>query len=916
MTESRAQKLVDAGEFRKAAEWLDVRGQRGQSDRILRARLELEIGDSSLARSQADALLHEHLEKPDRASCMDILGRALARLGLTTQGLGFMQKAIALAADCDSQLHAALLAHYAKALLNWVGVEPALAVLPRLRKAALDSGNRRALVEYHISCARVSAIRGSWARADAEVRLSTNLLEVDPSLDQLWRLRQVQATMASKTCELTSAQSHAQEALHLAETIGSKPFIASTMAILAHIAAVRGDYGPARRYIDRTIDLLAPLSHIRFALYSTQIDIGLGSGDSTYAALGVRNGETLRRELATAPVYYQLWFELHHVRWLLCQGRNEDAAVTAVEALKSIESLADTNLLFRMRMLAAEASFKSQPKEDGTALAHVSSLRGGELNLEALAEMNRVAAVLSGGSGKEVAAKYLARASRILVTSGLLGLTSEVERTRVELGISGELLESSGRSNDGISALEAAALALQLGKQPRVLAAQVVTLLESLGISESATLCKEKKPNGTFVVEPASDAPPRDGAKPHQTLSFPVGSQEGTRYSVQAVVRGCREASMAWLAVDQIIQSAAATANPPAYEDEISLWPSETSAIDLGMVVAAESMREVLSTSRKLACSNITVLVTGETGTGKEVLARGLHEASLRKAKQFIPFNCGAVARDMLDAQLFGYRRGSFTGAQEAFQGVIRAASGGTLFLDEIGETPIDVQPKLLRFLESSEIHPLGESMPISVDVRVVAATNANLEQLVADGRFREDLFYRLNVVRLQVPPLRERREEIPPLVHYYLERGTRESRKIGIRFADETMEYLVLYRWPGNVRQLANEVRRLVALAEPGAVLMPEHLSHDIRASRRTIPASDRILAPTEFVVRLDQPLPAAIEHLERTMVQNALKAAGGRLEEAAQLLGLSRKGLYLKRQRLGISDVAPAEPAPTATS
>ena len=321
-------------------------------------------------------------------------------------------------------------------------------------------------------------------------------------------------------------------------------------------------------------------------------------------------------------------------------------------------------------------------------------------------------------------------------------------------------------------------------------------------------------------------------------------------------------------------------------------------------------MRELVSTSRKLAPSNITVLLTGETGTGKELLAKGLHDASPRKDRSFIPFNCTAAPRDMLDAQLFGYRRGAFTGAHDAFQGVIRAAAGGTLFLDEIGEIGLDVQPKLLRFLESGEIHPLGEPKPIVVDVRVVAATNANLERLVAEGRFREDLFYRLNVVWLQVPPLRERREEIPPLVQHYLERGIQESRKAGLRFAEETMEYLVLYRWPGNVRQLANEVRRLVALAEPGAVLMPEHLSHDIRASRRTIPAGERMLASTEVVVRTDQPLAAALEHLERTMVQQALKESSGRLEDAAQRLGLSRKGLYLKRQRLGITDAPSVTP------
>jgi hydrogenase-4 transcriptional activator len=322
------------------------------------------------------------------------------------------------------------------------------------------------------------------------------------------------------------------------------------------------------------------------------------------------------------------------------------------------------------------------------------------------------------------------------------------------------------------------------------------------------------------------------------------------------------------------------------------------------MIVASDSTQELLGTTKRIAPSNITVLITGETGTGKELFARALHDSSPRSQKPFIPYNCSAVSKEMLDAQLFGYRRGAFTGATEAFPGVIRAAAGGTLFLDEIGEVALDVQPKLLRFLESGEIHPLGETRPIPVDVRVVAATNANLEQMVDEGRFREDLFYRLNVVRLHVPPLRERREEIPPLVQHYLDKCSRESHKTGIRVADETMEYLILYKWPGNVRRLANEIRRLVALAESNAVLMPEHLSPEIAASRRTIPASARPTAPTEFVVRMDQPMSAAMEHLERSMIQYALKLSSGRVEEAAQRLGLSRKGLYLKRQRLALQE------------
>jgi DNA-binding NtrC family response regulator len=196
----------------------------------------------------------------------------------------------------------------------------------------------------------------------------------------------------------------------------------------------------------------------------------------------------------------------------------------------------------------------------------------------------------------------------------------------------------------------------------------------------------------------------------------------------------------------------------------------------------------------------------------------------------------------------------------------------------------------------------VGESQPSRVDVRLIVATNADLDTLVSQGRFREDLFYRLSIVRLHLPPLRERRVEIPTLADHYLQKYAQEYAKGDLRLAEETMEYLVLYRWPGNTRQLANEMRRLAALAETGAVMMPEHLSPEIAASRRTIPASQRALDPTEVVVRLDQPMAAAVRYLEQRMVQYAMKKCDGSMEETAAMLGLSRKGLYLKRQRFGI--------------
>jgi DNA-binding NtrC family response regulator len=266
----------------------------------------------------------------------------------------------------------------------------------------------------------------------------------------------------------------------------------------------------------------------------------------------------------------------------------------------------------------------------------------------------------------------------------------------------------------------------------------------------------------------------------------------------------------------------------------------------------------------------------------------------------FLPYNCTSATRELADSQLFGHRRGSFTGAVADQPGVLRTAVGGTLFLDEVGDLPLDVQPKLLRFLEQGEVLPVGDTRPQRVDVRVVAATNVDLESRVSDGQFREDLFYRLSVIHMHVPPLRERREEIPHLSTFFLREACERLGKPGVRLSADTLDLFDTFPWPGNVRQLRNEVQRAVAMAPPAGLVTPELLSaaFGTRGLRVDTNSPSRHRQPT---------LAAAVEKIEREMIQAALQRASGNISESARLLGLTRRGLYLKMERLGVEPTRP---------
>jgi two-component system response regulator AtoC len=308
------------------------------------------------------------------------------------------------------------------------------------------------------------------------------------------------------------------------------------------------------------------------------------------------------------------------------------------------------------------------------------------------------------------------------------------------------------------------------------------------------------------------------------------------------------------------------------------------------IVAASPAMIHVLEIVERAAEFKATVLLQGESGSGKEVLARAIHAQSPRRDEAFVAINCAAIPEALLESELFGHAKGAFTGADRARRGLFAEADGGTLFLDEIGELPLALQAKLLRVLQEEEVRPVGEAKPRRVDVRVLAATARDLEAEVAGGRFREDLFYRLDVVRVKVPPLRERREDIPLLVDHFLGR-TRESLGKAVRsIDDDALERLVDYAWPGNVRELENVLERAVILCRGERLALA-----DLPPNLTSAPAERRGASR-------DLSLRRARRALEARLIGEALEATGGNRTHAARLLGISHRALLYKLKEYGL--------------
>ncbi len=718
------------------------------------------------------------------------------------------------------------------------------------------------------------------------------------------------ANIAVMRSDYESAMRSGRRALELAERSGGAACQRTCLANLGFLSYSTGQFEQAVSYYQRALAALPSSGESRAAMLDTLARIRLAQGRT-------EESEALldQVELGVSEPRDRILYGYRHGVLTRAQvearGGHLGDAIDHTEYALSLASDAGDHLLWNLAQLT-KAQLLQRDGRVSESLALLEPLLPTLLNqspdLYAQYETILACALVSAGRS-DVASAHRRRAERLYTSlrhaPGLLEL-SRCWDLAVQASSAPTEAPPPPASGDtpgasplrGGPVLQAVAALMLQADRPEFLAHELIDLLAQAGCARRAVALLTDQDGHREVLSSIGDA--GDTVDPSAwARRLAIGSARDRSVEVWLDPHDDIESIACVNAVVLLLSTVHEIERERAErEQRLTLWPIDEAPLDDGEAVIGGRMRELMVFARRVATTNASVLITGESGTGKEILARAVHHYSDRADKPFIPFNCAAVPREMLESQLFGHRRGAFTGADRDNPGIIRTARGGTLFLDEVGDLSLDLQPKLLRFLESGEISPLGETAPFTVDVRVIAATNSNLEQAVKDGRFREDLFYRLHVIRLEIPPLSERRDEIPALVHHFVAKAAAEYRKGQVRIAEDTMEQLLLFPWPGNVRQLHNELRRMVALVEPDAVLTLSALSQEI-ASVRPETSGPR---PGEIAVAVHGKLLPTLARVEREMITVALRDHHGKVEEAAKALGISRKGLYLKRQRLGL--------------
>ena len=824
------------------------------------------------------------------------------------------------------------------------------------------AGDRRHLALVHSLSGISLAQLGRCEEAMAALRQAERLASLVHADDVLATACGNQANVLMLEHRYEQALALAERSVSLHEAHGSGHGLAVALATLGQICVRLGDLARAEQALHRALDVRSPIQfhETTGAVFDTLAQIHLIRGEYDVSSeFLARAGEAYGAYGRQTSRWYEWSVRVLSARLALRRGALDEAVTLAdailgadapgFDALQAMliaaEALTAAGQLSDAEGRLARAADSLDPRGAPAAWGEYLRLRGalrakggapadayhdfaqsttlldllGERYQAALSHLALGRLVAETGA-RSVAERHLDKALGVFEQLGAQRDLADTRAARDLLGKpgSGEYLISPADADDAIvrRIVDAAALPDLLGRetaaafleasdgdgaavfvelsQARLDAPRDVRIVATAGFDHDTAHALARSAShgqgygrGTLVLEPlGKDAEGRRFAL--LASPRPIGHPVMRRLRMIATV--ARQGFALCAARDR---STRAT-SPAADRSLEPLLP--------GFLSASAAMTRVVEQIQRLQGNELTVLITGESGTGKELVARAIHVGSHRSGALFLPYNCTTTGRDLADSQLFGHRRGAFTGAVSDQPGLVRSAAGGTLFLDEIGDLPLDVQPKLLRFLEQSEIIPIGEARPQRVDVRVLAATNADLEQRVAEGKFREDLYYRLSVIRIHVPTLRERREEIPHLSTFFLREACERLGKPDIHLSSEALDVFSQHWWPGNVRQLKNEIQRAVALSAPGGTIEPVHLSPEL------------VAAPFSGGGGLRRPigeaanLAFAVEQVERDLIRAALDRAAGNISETARTLGLTRRGLYLKLRRLGMESLSDA--------
>jgi DNA-binding NtrC family response regulator len=907
---SRVENLQHAGLFSDALNLLATISV-GRDIRVHASTLQMELLEKTGRYNESRALAKHLLEKQSlpltyQSKCESVLAFIEAEeSGLKDKALKRLQRSLYLAERsqdlrqiCWCQLR----------LISTVAdVSGHLAAAPLIASArnnAIKLGDATVLAALHIFVGEVEAKRGLVAHATRHTNVGHELLRNDTNVWLEGLAENTLIAIAIMLSEYEEGIRLGKNALSLAAKSGNPRLQSSILGNLGNLHYRIGQHTKALDYFDRAngvlpfkgergyayLESLARLCMIQENLpnalnYLDRIDETVQGGDWLLHAN--RHAKLTRAEILVQQERFAEALEASDQAIVLAE-RADDNLVKSLALLTKAELLHRSGELLNALSILTEigAGLRSQPPE-----------------LHARYEL-ALGQMLSQSGHNEAARLHVDGAKRIY--QALSDSSGALELRRAESALfavghpKNSVVSASESGRISRDTLQDVARLLLHSRRPDLLAIEIVSILADTQCALSAKALAFA-PDGSFEVLNSFEGQcgPAMARIPKRNIG--IGSSENLAIEVALEPFADLESTAALNAIMLILSVTHELRQTEAERDRLrTLWPADEIQADEAQAVSTGRFADVMSFARRVAGTNVSVLVTGESGTGKEIIARAIHSHSSRAGKPFVPFNCTAIPREMLESQLFGHRRGAFTGADRENPGLIRSAKEGTLFLDEIGELNIDLQPKLLRFLESGEICPLGEPSPMNVNVRIVAATNCQLDQLVQDGRFREDLYYRLNVVRLTVPPLRERRDEIPSLAIHFLARAATEFSKGRLRLSEETVEHLVLYRWPGNVRQLQNEIRRMAALADVDATLQPSNLSDEIR--RMTVTSAIGDSTCPEMAVPLIEKLTPTLSRIESEMIKAALRANQGKVDATAKALGISRKGLYLKRQRLGL--------------